>query len=171
MKKTIRSARQLRSSPPGPSASGHPRSRVPSASAVTAPPKKRRKRKPSPDRPSRKSLASANKPLFPIVGLGASAGGLEAITELLQAMPPNPGMAFVVMQHLDPTHESALPTLLGRATSLSVTEAKHNLRIEINRVYVIPPNKAMRVAGRRLKVTERKTEKEQRLPIDRMALN
>jgi hypothetical protein len=103
---------------------------------------------------------------FPIVGPGASAGGLEAVTELLRALPPNPGMAFVVMQHLDPTHESALPALLGRATNLSVAEARHNLRLEPNRVYVIPPNKAIRVADGRLKVTPRKTEKEVRMPID-----
>jgi len=103
---------------------------------------------------------------FPIVGIGASAGGLEAVTELLQALPANPGMAFVVMQHLDPTHESALPTLLGRVTNLPVAEAKQNLRVEVNRVYVIPPNKAIRVAGRRLKVTPRRTEKDVRMPID-----
>ena len=103
---------------------------------------------------------------FPIVGIGASAGGLEAVTELLQALPANPGMAFVVMQHLDPTHESALPTLLGRATTMPVAEAKHNLRIEPSRVYVIPPNKTMRIAQRRLKITPRATEKEVRAPID-----
>jgi two-component system CheB/CheR fusion protein len=88
------------------------------------------------------------------------------VTELLQQLPANPGMAFVVMQHLDPTHESALPSLLGRATHMQVTEARPDLRIEPNRVYVIPPNKAIRVAGRRLKVTPRKTEQEVRMPID-----
>ena len=103
---------------------------------------------------------------FPIVGIGASAGGLEAVTELLQALPANPGLAFVVIQHLAPTHESALPTLLGRATKLPVAEAKHNLRIEANRVYVLPPNKAIRVAKHRLKLTSRRTEKEMRMPID-----
>jgi len=121
--------------------------------------------KPSPRKMDRRAVA-AMKGKCPIVGLGASAGGLEAVTELLQALPPSPGMAFVVMQHLDPTHESALPALLGRATSLPVAEAKHNLRIEPNCVYVIPPNKAIRVAERRLKVTARKTEKELRMPID-----
>lgn len=70
------------------------------------------------------------------------------------------------MQHLDPSHESALPALLGRATTLPVAEAKHNLVIHPNRVYVIPPNRAMRVAARRLKVTPRKTEKDVRMPID-----
>mgnify|MGYP000910477914 CR=1 FL=1 len=101
-----------------------------------------------------------------VVGIGASAGGLEAVTELLQSLPANPGIALVVMQHLDPTHESALPSLLGRATDLPVTEARHNLRIEPNRVYVIPPNRAIRVVARRLRVTARKTEREARMPID-----
>lgn len=103
---------------------------------------------------------------FPIVGIGASAGGLEATTELLKQLPANPGMAFVVMQHLDPTHESALPALLGRATPMRVREAKNNQRIEMNCVYVIAPNKSMRIAGRKLKVTPRKTEKEAHMPID-----
>jgi two-component system CheB/CheR fusion protein len=100
------------------------------------------------------------------VGIGASAGGLEAVTELLKQLPPTPGMAFVVVQHLDPTHESALPSLLGRVTALKVAEAKHNLKLEVNHVYVVPPNKVMRIAKRRLKLTPRKTEKEIRLPID-----
>ena len=114
---------------------------------------------------SPRKRSGSNRP-FAIVGIGASAGGLEAVTELLQGLPTNPGMAFVVMQHLDPTHESALPALLGRATNLPVLEARNNLRIEPNRVYVIPPNKAIRVAERRLKVTARRTEKEMRMPID-----
>lgn len=117
------------------------------------------------DTSTRRTTTERTRP-FPIVGLGASAGGLEAITELLRALPPNPGMALVVMQHLAPSHESALPTLLGRATNLPVAEAKHNLPIQPNRVYVIPPNRAMRVAARRLKVTPRKTEQEMRMPID-----
>jgi two-component system CheB/CheR fusion protein len=103
---------------------------------------------------------------FPIVGIGASAGGLEAVTELLKELPMTSGMAFVVMQHLDPTHESALPALLGRATTMAVTEARNNARIEPNRVYVIPPNKVMRVSRRRLKVAPRRSDNEFRMPID-----
>src|SRR5260221_419494 len=57
---------------------------------------------------------------FPIVGIGASAGGLEAITQLLSSLPTETGMAFVVVQHLDPRHESRLPELLGRATRMPV---------------------------------------------------
>ena len=77
---------------------------------------------------------------FPIVGIGASAGGLEAFSALLKRLPPDTGMGFVLVQHLDPEHESALPQLLGRATSLPVHEVTNNLRVEPNHVYVIPPN-------------------------------
>ena len=103
---------------------------------------------------------------FPIVGIGASAGGLEAVTQLLQHLPEAPGMAFVLVQHLDPTHESALSSLLSRATAMPVTEAKHNLRLEPNRVYVIPPNKAIDLADGRLKVSPRRTTKDMHTPID-----
>ena len=77
---------------------------------------------------------------FPIVGIGASAGGLEAFSALLKHLPLDTGMGFVLVQHLDPVHESALTQLLGRATSLPVHEVTNNLRVEPNHVYVIPPN-------------------------------
>jgi two-component system CheB/CheR fusion protein len=79
----------------------------------------------------------------PIVGIGASAGGLEAFTELLQHLPLDTGMGFVLVQHLDPHHESALTQLLTRATSLPVREVTDNLRVEPDRVYVIPPNTSL----------------------------
>ena len=75
---------------------------------------------------------------FPIVGVGASAGGLEAFTQLLGALPPGIGMGFVLVQHLDPDHESQLTEILGRATSLPVTTIVDNERVEPNHVYVIP---------------------------------
>jgi len=62
--------------------------------------------------------------LFPVVGIGASAGGLEAFTRLLHALPPETGMAFVYIQHLDPTHPSMLAELLARETTMPVQEAK-----------------------------------------------
>ena len=77
---------------------------------------------------------------FPIVGVGASAGGLEAFTELLTHLPLDTGMGFVLVQHLDPQHESALAKLLGRVTALPVHEVTDNQRVEPNHVYVIPPN-------------------------------
>jgi two-component system CheB/CheR fusion protein len=84
---------------------------------------------------------------FPIVGIGASAGGLEAFSTLLHRLPLDTGMGFVLVQHLDPEHESALTQLLGRATSLPVHEVTNNLRVEPNHVYVIPPNTNLGITG------------------------
>ncbi len=66
---------------------------------------------------------------FPIVGIGASAGGLEAFTQLLKHLPIDTGMGFVLVQHLDPEHESALTQILARATSMPVREVANNLRV------------------------------------------
>ena len=74
------------------------------------------------------------------MGIGASAGGLEAFSALLKHLPLDTGMGFVLVQHLDPVHDSALTQLLGRETSLPVCEVTNNLRVEPNHVYVIPPN-------------------------------
>ena len=76
---------------------------------------------------------------FPIVGLGASAGGLEAFTQLLSHLPHDTGMAFVLIQHLDPSHESHLTELLSKASRMPVSEVKGETRVEANHVYVIPP--------------------------------
>src|SRR4051812_38924712 len=78
--------------------------------------------------------------LFPIVGIGASAGGLEAFTKLLRHLKTDTGMGFVLVQHLDPEHESALPQLLTRATSMPVLQVTNKLLVKPNHVYVIPPN-------------------------------
>ena len=88
-----------------------------------------------------KELELKNRPAsFPIVGIGASAGGLEAFTELLKHLPTDTGMGFVLVQHLDPQHESALTQLLARVTTMPVCEVTDHLRVEANHVYVIPPN-------------------------------
>ena len=84
---------------------------------------------------------------FPIVGIGASAGGLEAFSALLKHLPLDTGMGFVLVQHLDPVHDSALTQLLGRATSLPVHEVTNNLRVEPNHVYVIPPNRSLSITA------------------------
>jgi two-component system CheB/CheR fusion protein len=102
---------------------------------------------------------------FPIVGIGASAGGLEAMIQVLRQLPANTGMAFVLVQHLDPTHESALSSLLARATEMVVTEARNNVPLEANRVYIIPPNKNLGISARRLKLSPRRTD-ENNMPID-----
>src|SRR5688500_15549212 len=72
---------------------------------------------------------------FPVVGIGASAGGLEAFRQLLAGLPPDTGMAFVLVQHLDPRHESKLTDLLARATSMSVVEVTDGLPVSANSVY------------------------------------
>jgi len=81
----------------------------------------------------------AEGPSFPIVGVGASAGGLDAFTQLLKALPPDTGMAFVLVQHLAPSHPSALAEILSRATKMPVTEVLDASVVEPNHVYVIPP--------------------------------
>ena len=92
---------------------------------------------------------------FPIVAIGASAGGLEAFTELLKHLPLDTGMAFVLVQHLDPLHESALTEILARATSLPVHEITNDLRVVPNQVYVIPPNTSLSIAQGVLKLQPR----------------
>src|SRR6188474_3222348 len=99
---------------------------------------------------------SRSRESFPIVGIGASAGGLEAFTELLSHLPLDTGMGFVLVQHLDPQHESALTQLLRRATKLPVREVTDKLRVEPNNVYVIPPNTAMSIARGVLKLERRR---------------
>ena len=92
---------------------------------------------------------------FPIVGIGASAGGLDAFAELLSGVPVNTPLALVLVQHLDPTHESALVDLLTRTTRMPVTEVEHGTRVEPARVYVIPPNASMTIAGGVLNLSPR----------------
>lgn len=96
--------------------------------------------------------------IFPIVGIGASAGGLEAVTQLLQHLPPDTGMAFVLVQHLDPAHESALTALLARATAMPVMQASDDVPLEANHIYIIPPNKSMGISARHLKLFPRRGE-------------
>src|SRR6266404_1235829 len=78
---------------------------------------------------------------FPIVGVGASAGGLEAFKELLQALPADLDMAFVLIPHLNPEHRSLMAEILTRVTSMPVMEVHDEPLIERNHVYVIPPNR------------------------------
>src|SRR5450631_2780574 len=103
---------------------------------------------------------------FPIVGIGASAGGLEALTALLKALPPDTGLAFVIIQHLNPQHESLLPDLLARSTAMPVRQVKDGIRIEPNHVYVIPPNTSLAVVQQTLRLTPREPAIGVRLPID-----
>src|SRR5258707_7618977 len=104
--------------------------------------------------------------LSPIVRIGASAGGLEAFTELLQSLPGNTGMALVFIQHLDPKHVSLLTGLLQRQTSMRVLEATLGLKVEPDHVYVIPKNTHMSVIGGVLTLTPRVSAPFPHMPID-----
>src|SRR5208337_1458527 len=84
---------------------------------------------------------------LPVAGLVASAGGLDAFKKFFIAMPADSGIAFVLIPHLDPQHESLMVELLSRHTSMPVVEAAEGMAVEPNRVYVIPPNKNMTIAG------------------------
>ena len=118
-----------------------------------------------------RSAASSPKAMdglpFPVVGIGASAGGLESCTALLKALPAKPGMAFVVVQHLDPHHQSLLPQLLSRATKMAVTQVEDGLGLQPHRVYVIPPNCDLTLREGVLRLFPRQQTGGQHMPIDR----
>jgi two-component system CheB/CheR fusion protein len=90
-----------------------------------------------------------------IVGVGASAGGLEACSRLLRALPPGTELAFVVVQHLDPTHPSELAALLGRTTTMPVLQAWDRQAVEPGHVYVIPPSAVLTIEGGKLRLAPR----------------
>src|SRR5437588_9761488 len=102
----------------------------------------------------------------PVVGIGASAGGLEAFRQLLANLPRDTGMAFLLVQHLDPHHESRLADLLARVTAMPVVEAAHGLAIQPNHVYLIPPNANMAIAKGLLHITPRGQGRGPHLPVD-----
>jgi two-component system, chemotaxis family, CheB/CheR fusion protein len=103
---------------------------------------------------------------FPIVGIAASAGGLEAFTDLLSHLPPNTGMAFVLVQHLSPDHESLLCQILSRITALPVHEAQDGMGVEPDRVYVIPPNTQMTLSDGMLHLAPRQRTQGRYMPGD-----
>ena len=103
---------------------------------------------------------------FPIVAIGASAGGLEAFTTLLNALPLNTGMAFVVIQHLSPTHESLLCDILMRSTALPVAQVADKMPVQQDHVYVIPPGKNLVFGQGLLQLAPRSEIRGQQRPID-----
>ena len=108
---------------------------------------------------------------FPIVGIGASAGGLEAFTQLLRELPSDVNMALVLVQHLDPTYKSMLTELLSRTTNLTVLEVTDGVRVKPRHVYVIPPNTAMTISERVLHLTARVEVEGKHMPIDHFLLS
>ncbi|MCK5790323.1 MAG: hypothetical protein KAH34_05745, partial [Ketobacter sp.] len=114
--------------------------------------------------PVKRSLPSVAKTR--IVGIGASAGGLVAIEQFLMQTPADSGMAYVVVQHLDPTQKALLPELLQRITSMPVREAQQDMPVAPNSVYVIPPNTELSVVDGLLKLAEPAEPRGLRLPVD-----
>lgn len=115
---------------------------------------------------SSEALQEAPNDRFPIVGIGASAGGLEAFTQLLNHLPIDTGMAFVLVQHLDPRHPSLLREILARTTSMPVHEAQEGMAIAPNQVYVIPPNTSMTIAQGTLHLTPREMVQKSSKAVD-----
>ncbi len=132
------------------------------------------KTKSKPERRQKKSAHAAREKtpsspanvVFPIVGIGASAGGLEALEQFLGHVPAGSGMAFVIVQHLDPTHKGIMPELLQRATDMKVIQVKDRTRVRPDCVYVIPPNKDMSILHGVLHLLEPAAPRGLRLPID-----
>src|SRR5512132_133520 len=105
-------------------------------------------------------------PRFPVVGIGASAGGLEAFTQLLRALPSDTGMAFVFVQHLDPTHPTVLADLLSKATRMPTSQVEDGTPVRPDHLYVIPPNHSLTISGGVLRLGSRDQTHGQHLPID-----
>ena len=117
--------------------------------------------------PQRRQVShSIEEKFFPLVGIGASAGGLEAVQNLLKNLPSNTGMAFVLVQHLDPKHESRFPDILARHTKMPVQEAKDDTAIESDHLYVIPATASMVIKDGKLKLALRKETRGSPVVID-----
>ncbi len=105
-------------------------------------------------------------PDFPVVGVGASAGGLEAFTELLENLPPKPGLALLFVLHVDPHHKSQLPEILTRITAMRVCEVTEGMPVEVDHVYPIPANTNMALTDGRLTLSARSAVPGENMPID-----
>ncbi len=127
--------------------------------AGTAP--RRSRRRSSPGRGS-----SLGHDSFPIAGLGASAGGLDAARRLLAALPPGTGMAFILIQHLDPTHASMMGDLLAGHTPMKVQQAADGMPLEREHVYLIPPGAYLSIRDGALRLSEPRERHGARLPFD-----
>src|SRR3954451_16009291 len=104
--------------------------------------------------------------IFPIVGIGASAGGLEALTNLLKALAPDIGMAFIFVPHLDPSRESAYSQILARTTSMPVLQIKEGMKVQPNHVYVIPPNCDLTIIDAALHISDRTELRSVNMTVD-----
>ena len=103
---------------------------------------------------------------FSVVGIGSSAGGLEALTQFFTAMPYDSGLAFVLVSHLDPHHNSMLPELIQNKTKMKVHQIEDNMKVAANQVYVIPPDKELSILNGSLQLLKRKQPEANHRPID-----
>ncbi len=133
-------------------------------SAMHAAKKARKPNEKSLELASRSDASAADS--FPIVGIGASAGGLEAFKELLASLPEKAGMAYVLIPHLDPDHQSVLSEILSRVTKMPVAEILDGMPVARDHVYVIPPNKTLGISGARFVLVDRELAYSPHLPID-----
>jgi two-component system, chemotaxis family, CheB/CheR fusion protein len=111
-------------------------------------------------------LNNSNDDPVAIVGIGASAGGLEAFTELIESLPGDTGMSFVFIMHLEPNHESKLSEIFSKHTSMPVLQVKGTTKIKSNHIYAIPPNKYLFLEDGKLELSERTKSEGIYLPID-----
>src|SRR5690349_9537330 len=113
---------------------------------------------------NKEKILSSN--LFPVVGIGASAGGLDAFKRLLKAIPEDSGMAYILVQHLDPAHESILAELLQRVTKIPVQEITDNVHVVPDHIYIIPSNKLLTATDGVPQLSARLPKGQRNLPID-----
>jgi two-component system CheB/CheR fusion protein len=126
---------------------------------------KRNHPQPTAERPQAANRRLKNKSV-PVVGVGASAGGLEAFQQLLSHLPTRTGLAFVFVQHLAPRHESMLTELLSRSTKIPMHEVENGMAVAPDHIYVIPPNTNMFISGGTLHLMPRRESELQHMPID-----
>ncbi len=107
-------------------------------------------------------------PPFPVVGIGASAGGLEAFTELLKSLPAEPGLAILYAAHLEPHHKSRLAEILANVTAMPAREVAEGMAVEVNHVYLLPPNTNMALTDGKLSLSPRSPVPGQHMPIDHL---
>src|SRR5512140_1640401 len=140
------------------------RSRIKSDKVTLARPTPRKRSSGAPRRPV--AAGAKNTSVFPIVGIGASAGGLDAFKKFFSAMPADSGAAFVLIQHLDPTRESLTAELVGTHTRMRVAQVKDGMRVEANCVYVIPPNAYLSLHDRTLRLSAPTAPRSLRMAVD-----
>jgi two-component system CheB/CheR fusion protein len=119
------------------------------------------------ERAEQRTPAEFGRPNFsPVVGIGASAGGLEAFTALFKSLQPDLGMAYVLVPHLDPLRESAMPQILGRATTMPVIQIENGMRVQPDHVYIIPPNCELAIVESRFEINDREQPRPFNTTID-----